>query len=168
MYAEKMNEMFAGKKYQELEEFCKRELSLYPKDIDLLFFYSSALEAQGKYSLAKKSFIKLFNITKDRIFQVCESIAEFAEGDRAQGEKTLNEITDKEENLDKLFKVFEVAIKNDEGNIGLRILQKCFMLNRKKTIEFLQELFEKSHERKPERALIMVNTINLLKSLPDA
>ena len=92
VFLQKMQQMFTEKKYSELKEFCKAELDLRPEDVDLLFFYASALGALGENKAAKNAFEKLFRLTKDRLFLVCESIPTFKEGLCEEAEKELREV----------------------------------------------------------------------------
>lgn len=164
-FLQKMQQMFSEKRYAELREFCKAELDLRPEDVDLLFFYAGSLEALGEHKSAKNAFERLFRLTKDRLFLVCESIPAFKEGMFEEAEKELEEVAREEQDLPRLFFAFKVAVENGKVEMGRKILHKCFSLDSKKTIELLEAHYEGLHARSIERRMFFVSILSLLKEL---
>jgi tetratricopeptide (TPR) repeat protein len=165
VFLQKMQQMFSEKKYKELKEFCKAELDLRPDDVDLLFFYASAIEALGENRAAKNAFEKLFRLTKDKLFLVCESIPAFREGLREEAEKELEEVEREEKDVNKLFFAFKVAVNNGELEIGRRVFYKCITLDAKKTSELLQAYYESLHANSIEKRMFFVSVLELLKDV---
>lgn len=165
VYLDKMEKMFTEAKYKELKEFCAAQLSIYSEDVDLLFFYASALDALGEYEVAKNFFTKLFNITKDRLFLICESIPDFAIGNRDEALAELEKAVDEESDPNKLFLAFKIAVQNSEVDVGSRVLYKCFKNNPKRAMERLQELFESVTWASTERRIFFISVLSLLREL---
>ncbi len=164
-FLQKMQQMLSENKCRELKEFCKAELDLRPEDVDLLFFYASALEALGENKAAKNAFEKLFRLTKDRLFLICESIPDFREGLREDAEKELAEVEREEKDVNKLFFAFKVAVGNGEIEVGRRVFYKCFTLDSKKAIELLEAYYESLHARSIEKRMFFVSVLGLLREV---
>jgi len=164
-YLEKMQKMFSEKKYAELKSFCEGELSLHQNDIDLLFFYASALEALGEHEKARNYFEKLFNITKEKLFLVCKSIPSFSLGERQTAIRDLEKVKNDEENPHVLFYAFKVAVKNGEIETAQKILYKAFKKSPNETIDNLQKFFEDIKTASMEKRIMFIAIINLLREI---
>ncbi len=165
VYLEKMQQLFSEGRYKELKEFCKAQLSIRPENVDLLFFYASSLEALGEHEAAKNYFKKLFSITKDRLFLICESISDFAQGNREGALVELDEVAINEEDPNKLFYAFKIAVQNKEPELGSKALYKSFKCAPKITIEKLQEFFEGFKEASSERRQFFIALLTFLSKL---
>lgn len=164
VFLKKMEEMFSQGKYAELLAFCREQKEFYPEDVDVLFNYASALEALGKYAEARNAFAKLFRITNERLFLICETLPDFMEGKEKEAVEALEKEIEEDNKAESLFFAFEVAVKNDEPAVAKKAFLKAFEIDPKKAIELLQDLFEKSKGTVAQRVLF-VTIINVLKSL---
>ena len=165
VYLEKMQQLFSQGKYKELKELCKSQLSIHSEDVDLLFFYASSLEALGEHEAAKNYFKRLFDITKDRLFLICQSIPDFAQGNRDGAVDELNEVAAKEDDLNKLFQAFRIAVQNGAPEVGSKLLYSSFKRDPKTTIVKLQEFFESVSDPSPERKRFFVTLLDFLNKL---
>ena len=166
-YLMKLKQLRKEKKYKELGEFCKEKLQFSPEDTDLLFYYAVSLEFMGEYDAAKNAFEKLFRITKDRIFRICEAIPEFMKGDRKKAVSILK-YANKDDDPAHLFFAFRIAMDGGEERLASEALKKAFASDPNKTILLLQAYFEGLHEKRPERLLLFVALLELLKEVERA
>lgn len=164
VFLKKMQDMFSQKKYSELIAFCKEQMEFYPDDVDILFNYASALEATGRYAEARNAFAKLFRITNERLYLICETLPDFMEGKEKEAVAALEKEISEDDKVESLFFAFEVAAKNGEPKVAKKALTKALQIDTKKTTQLLQELFEKAKVSMEER-LLLVTVIELLKSL---
>jgi len=163
--AQEMERLFNGKKYSELLQICKGRIDLFPEDVNALFYYASALHALGRYKESKNTFAKLFAITKDRLFLICESIPEFSGDGQEDAVSLLRKETEEDDKAENLLFVFRVAIKNGEFDVANNALRKAFNSDPKKTIDALQEIFEKTHAKSIEMRLLFATVIKMLRNL---
>jgi len=164
-YLKKLEKLLKEKKHSELQEFCREKLQFKPEDTDLLFYYAVSLEMLGEYDAARNTFEKLFRITKDKIFRICEAIPEFMKGDNEKAASILKYATKKDDDPGHLFLAFRIAIEGGEGALASAALRKAFSLGPSRTIVLLQEYFEGLHEKRPERILLFVSLLELLKEV---
>ncbi len=164
-YLKKLEQFLKEKQHAELQKFCREKLQFTPEDTDLLFYYAVSLEMLGRYDASRNTFEKLFRITKDKIFRICEAIPEFMKGDKEKAVSILKYATRKDDNPEHLLFAFRVAIDGGEGRIASEALKKAFSLDPNKTIVLLQEYFEGLHEKRPERVLLFVSLLELLKEV---
>lgn len=164
-YLKKLGQLLKEKKHRELKEFCREKLQFSPEDTDLLFYYGVALEQLGEYDAARNTFENLFRITKDKIFRICEAVPEFMKGDREKAVAILKYTEKKDSDPEHLFFAFRVAIEGGEGALASELLRKAFASGPGETIRLLQEYFEGLHEKRPERLLLFVSLIELLREM---
>ncbi|MCP4646920.1 MAG: hypothetical protein GY852_04185 [bacterium] len=153
------------KKYGELKKLCEHRLSLEPNDMDALFYYATVLEVTGDFEGAEKKFEKLYNITKDRMFLVCEALPEFMQGKRKEAAAKLRKVTEEEGDCNKVFYVFKMAVQNGEINIGREALLKCLKIDSDKTRQNLSEFFASLKPKSMEERKFLVNLIILLNDV---
>lgn len=164
-YLKKLERLAREKEYVALKAFCKEKLQFSPEDTDLLFYCAVSMEQLGEYDSARNTFEKLFRITKDKIFRICEAVPEFMKGDREKAVKILKYAKKKDEKPENLFFAFRIAIDAGEGALASELLRKAFASGPRKTIQLLQEYFEGMHEKRPERLLLFVSLIELLREV---
>lgn len=162
-YLKKLEQLLKEKKHTELKKFCKEKLQFSSDDTDLLFYYAISLEILGEYDAARNTFEKLFRITKNKIFRICEAVPEFMKGDRKKAVSILKYATKKDSDPTHLFFAFRIAIEGGEGRLASEALKKAFSYDPKKTISLLQKYFEGLHEKRPERLLLFVALLELLE-----
>ncbi len=167
-YLKKLEQLLKEKKHMELKKFCKEKLQFNPEDTDLLFYYAVSLEMLGEYDAAKNTFEKLFRITNDKIFRICEAVPEFMKGNKEQAVSILKYATRKDSDPAHLFFAFRVAIEGGEREIASEALKKAFASGPKKTVSLLQKYFAGLHEKRPERLLLFVALLELLKEAEHA
>lgn len=150
----------------QLQAFCKEKLEFNPEDPDLLFYYAVSLEAQKKYGTAKKAFEKLYRITHDLIFRMCESIPEYKEGNKKNAGKMLTWTVEKEnKNVENLFFAFRVAVEEGEAKTAQKTLAKAISMDPVKTREFIQDYFEKIMGLGMERKLLIIALLDFLRTM---
>lgn len=162
-YLQELRQLHKGKKYSQLLEFCREKLQFSPEDTDLLFHEALALEGLGKHDSAKNAFEKLFRITHDELFRICEAIPQFGKGERKSAVSILKYETKKANDAPRLFFAFRVASGQGEMNVAGEALRKAFSLDHKKTLALLQNYFEGLHEKRAERAMLFVTLLGILR-----
>ena len=165
-HLEKLKQLYQRGEYVQLQAFCKEKLEFNPGDPDLLFYYAVSLEAQKKYGAAKNAFEKLYRITNDLVFRICESIPEYKEGNTKNAGKMLRWAVDKEnENVENLFFAFRVAVESGETKTAQKTLAKAIAIDPAKTREFIQGYFEKTGDLGMERKLLLIALLDFLRTM---
>jgi tetratricopeptide (TPR) repeat protein len=162
-YLRKLRQLHKAKKYAELLEFCKGKLQFSPEDTDLLFYKALSLESLGRHDAAKNAFEKLFRITHDELFRICEAVPQFGKGERKSAVSILKYETKKTEDAPRLFFAFRIASGQGEVKVAADALKKAFSINPKKTLSLLQDYFESLQEKRAERALLFVALLGILR-----
>ncbi|MBD3398375.1 tetratricopeptide repeat protein [Candidatus Micrarchaeota archaeon] len=165
-YLKKLRHLAKENKYSELEQFCKSKLQFSPGDPDLMFYYAVALEEQGEYAKARNVFEKLYRITHDWLFRICEAIPEYMQGNSKTAKKILKKATEKEnKSAANLFFAFRIAVNANDAEAAKEALWKAFAIDPEKTLGRLREFFEKTKEKRPERRKLFVALLGLLSDM---
>ncbi|MBN2122471.1 hypothetical protein JW721_05470 [Candidatus Micrarchaeota archaeon] len=162
-YLQELRALHKAREYAELLEFCKGKLQFSPEDTDLLFHMALALEGLGRHDAARNAFEKLFRITHDELFRICEAVPQFSKGERKSAISILKYETRKTEDAPRLFFAFRLASEQGEANVAADALRKAFAVDHKKTLSLLQGYFEGLHEKRAQRALLFVTLLGILR-----
>lgn len=161
----KLEKLLINGDFKSLSAYCKEHSVVYPDKNEYLFYYSISLFALGDHGKANNSFQKLFKKTGQYFYLICKSLNEYASGNMKQAEKDLAEAIENDEDIGDILLAFDVARVSNDFEDAKKALKKALEIEPKRTVEKVEDVFEKLKNLKNEDRSLIVSTMHLLRLL---